>query len=139
LIPVDVVLNVEAPVPEVMVRALVPRLMEDVPKPERVKAPEVAVRLRAPDASVNPVSPVSDPADERIAVGVLKKFLYPVAEAKLIPVVVKLPALPPVPASKEITLTVLVPEDGVVLLVGVKSIPCRATPAPALVSVRFIE
>jgi hypothetical protein len=52
------VLNVEAPVPEVMVRALVPRLMEDVPKPERVKAPEVAVRLRAPPDNVNPLEAV---------------------------------------------------------------------------------
>jgi len=47
--------------------------------------------------------------------------------------VVRLPALPPVPAGKLMTFKVLVPEDGTVLLAGVKTKPETAFPAPALV------
>ena len=63
LIPVAVVLKVEAPVPEVIVRALVPVLMLDALRPDRVKAPEVAVRLAAPVVRVRPLLAVSKPAE----------------------------------------------------------------------------
>ena len=47
--------------------------------------------------------------------------------------VVRFPALPPVPAGKLMTFKVLVPEDGAVLLVGVKTTPWTVFPAPPLV------
>ncbi len=63
LIPVAVVLKVEAPVPEVMVRALLPVLIELALRPDRARAPEVAVRLRAPVVRVRPLLAVSRPAE----------------------------------------------------------------------------
>jgi hypothetical protein len=60
LIPVAVVLKVEAPVPEVMVRLLVPVLMEEVPNPDRVRAPEVAVKFNAPVVRVKPLLAVNN-------------------------------------------------------------------------------
>lgn len=58
------------------------------------------------------------------------------AEAKLIPVVVLSASLPPVPAGKLMTFKVLVPEEGFVLLVGVKTRPATVFPAPPLVEVK---
>ena len=55
------------------------------------------------------------------------------AEAKLIPLVVLSASFPPVPAGKLKTFMVLVPELGLVLLVGVNTKPALVTPAPELV------
>ena len=49
------------------------------------------------------------------------------------PLVVLSASLPPPPAGKFITLTVLVPEEGLVLLVGVITRPEEVTPALELV------
>jgi len=48
LIPVAVVLKVDAPVPEVIVSVFVPALIDELDKPESVTAPDVAVRFNAP-------------------------------------------------------------------------------------------
>ena len=55
------------------------------------------------------------------------------AEAKLIPLVVLSASLPPVPDGKLMTLRVLTPLDGLVLLVGVITNPELVTPADELV------
>ena len=78
-------------------------------------------------------APETLPEESMTIDGVFKKFLYPVAEAKLIPLVVLSASLPPVPVGKLITFKVLVPEDGLVLLVGVMTRPEEVTPAPPLV------
>ena len=57
------------------------------------------------------------------------------AEAKLIPLVVVPEGNRAVPASKERRFKVLVPDDGVVVLVGVMSKPPMVTPDPGLLLV----
>jgi hypothetical protein len=59
-----------------------------------------------------------------------------VAEAKLMPLVTLSASLPLVPAANEMTFKVLVPEEGLVLLVGVKTMPPTVFPAPPLVVVK---
>jgi hypothetical protein len=54
LMPVAVVLKLE----EVMVSALAPVLMLEAPRPERARAPEMAVMFRAPVVSVRPFEAV---------------------------------------------------------------------------------
>ena len=56
LIPVEVVLKF----PEVMVRLLLPREIEEALKPERLRVPLVAVRFRAPDERVKPLEAVNN-------------------------------------------------------------------------------
>ena len=84
LMPVAVVLKLE----EVMVRALAPVLIEEADRPERAKAPEVAVRLRAPVVKVRPLEAVRVPAEVIVPVPVVEILpgvvMFP--EAKVIPV-----------------------------------------------------
>ncbi len=62
LMPVAVVLKLE----EVIVRALAPVLMEEADSPERVRAPDVAVRFIAPVVRVRPLEAVR--VDENLPV-----------------------------------------------------------------------
>lgn len=59
LIPVEVVLKLLV----VMVRSFAPVLMLEAPKPDRVRAPEVAVRFKAPVVWVSPLEAVKVPAE----------------------------------------------------------------------------
>jgi hypothetical protein len=70
LIPVDVVLKWL----EVMVRSLAPVLMEEAERPERAKAPDVAVRFNAPVVKVKPLEAVSNPADVIVPEPVVEMF-----------------------------------------------------------------
>lgn len=72
LMPVAVVLKL----PDVKVRALVPVLMEDAPRPESDREPDVAVKLTAPVVTVSPVAKVPVPAQERLPVEA--KIVHPV-------------------------------------------------------------
>jgi len=74
LIPVEVVLKF----PAVIVKLLTPVEMEEADRPERDKAPEVAVRLRAPVVRVNPLEAVNKPAE--VIVPVLVVEILPVVE-----------------------------------------------------------
>src|ERR1019366_4525620 len=67
------------PVPPLMAPALVR------PVELRLRPPEVMVS--PPEATVSPVRPVNAPPLERIEVGVLMKLVNPVADAKLIPLI----------------------------------------------------
>jgi hypothetical protein len=90
-----------------------------------------AVMVSPPEATVKPVSPVRLPPDDRIAVGVLIKLVYPVAERKFKPWVASDPPKAP-PASKVRRFRVLVAEVGVEVLVGVRSNPETVVPALAV-------
>ena len=59
LIPVAVVLKLE----DVMVRALAPVEIDEADSPDKVRAPEVAVKLSAPVVWVKPLEAVKRPAD----------------------------------------------------------------------------
>jgi len=109
--------------------------------PFKVRAPAVIARLPVtmvdppvmdspPEATVKPVSPVRLPPDDRLAVGVLMKLLYPVAERKFKPLVESDPPKAD-PASKVKRFKVLVAEVGVAVLVGVTSSPETVVPALA--------
>ena len=141
---VKVLSNVVAPcnvkAPGVVVEPIV--LIEEAPEPKVLVNDEPVPMVEAPDEVrvVNePAPPVIEPAPDMLPdesmtiVGVLRKFLYPVAEAKLIPLVVLSASLPPTPAGKLITLRVLTPLEGLVLLVGVITNPDDVTPADELV------
>jgi hypothetical protein len=66
--PVAVVLKFEA----VTVKALAPVEIELAPRPERVKAPEVAVKLSAPVVCVRPLDAVKSPAEVTVPVPVVE-------------------------------------------------------------------
>lgn len=69
-IPVAVVLKC----PEVNVMSFAPEFIEEALKPERAKAPEVAVKLSAPVVRVKPFDAVSDPAEIIVPVPVVEIF-----------------------------------------------------------------
>ena len=58
-IPVAVVLKFD----EVNVNAVAPVFIDDAVKPDKVKAPDVPVRFKAPVVSVNPFEAVNSPAE----------------------------------------------------------------------------
>ena len=90
LIPVAVVLKVEAPVPEVIVRALVPKLKAEAAAPVKLSAPEeltVTTPLPEPMLDVpvevrvvvlTPVAPVMAPVPEISIEGVSKRVVVKV-------------------------------------------------------------
>ena len=112
------------PEPKVLVRE------EPVPK---VVAPEEVKVVKLPAPPVIEPAPEMLPDESMAMVGVFKKLAYPVADSKLMPLVVFPAALPPVPAGKSTTFKVLVSDEGAVLLVGVITRPLEVTPAPELV------
>jgi hypothetical protein len=120
------VLTLLAPEPKVLVR--------EAPVP-MVEAPEEVKVVKLPAPPVMEPAPEMLPEESMTMEGVFTKFLYPVADSKLIPLVVFPATLPPVPAGKSTTSKVLVPDDGAVLLVGVMTNPITVLPAPELVLV----
>lgn len=78
LIPVAVVLKLF----EVIVKLFPPVFMIEADKPERFNVPDVAVRLRAPVESVNPLDAVNNPFD----------VIVPVPVVAIFPLVVRLPS-----------------------------------------------
>lgn len=138
LVEVDTVAPLLALVAVVAVAALPPILKLAtgvVEATENGAVPVANVEVSCPDILIV-VAPVMAPVESMTIEGVFRKFLYPVAEAKLIPLVVLSASLPLVPAAKLMTFKVLVPEDGLVLLTGVKTTPPTVVPAPALVVVK---
>ena len=86
LIPVAVVLKVEAPVPEVMVKALVPVLMEEADSPDKARAPLVAVKFNAPVVRVKPLLAVSNWVEVREPVLVVRMPVAPIVMAEVLAV-----------------------------------------------------
>lgn len=76
LMPVAVVLKLE----DEIVKAFIPVLIEEAPRPESVKPPDVAVRLSAPPVTVKPFEAVSSPAE----------VMVPVPDVEIFPDVVML-------------------------------------------------
>lgn len=86
LIPVEVVLKLE----EVIVKALAPVEMEEMERPDKVRAPDVAVRFIAPVVKVKPLEAVRRPVEVNPEVAVMSPEIVGVA-VQTVPVTVKLP------------------------------------------------
>jgi hypothetical protein len=121
LIPVAVVLKVDAPVPEVMVRALVPKLIEDAPNPDKARAPLVAVKFNAPVVKVNPLEAVNSPA----------AVIVPVEVVEMLPEVDRVPS--------SVTVSLETPPDWMSMAVSVPalvSFKIKAVAVPCWVKVK---
>ena len=90
LIPVAVVLKLL----DVNVKALAPVLIDEAPSPERVKAPEVAVRLSAPVVCVKPFEAANNPAEVIVPVPVVE-ILFEVLMVLAVAIVPKPEAIEP--------------------------------------------
>jgi hypothetical protein len=95
------------------------RVVEAVPAPLAVLVPLRAVKFvtRSPEVF-------------SVVVGVRRKFVKPVADSKLIPLVALVPLI--VPGLKLRTFKVFTLDEGVAVLVAVRLIPWTARPAPVL-------
>jgi hypothetical protein len=136
LIPVAVVLKLL----EVNVRALDPVLIEEAFKPERARAPEVAVRLSAPAVRVKPLEAVNNPADVIVPDPVVEMFPEVEIEVGVIAprpivrpgVVVEFAQVAVTPLLAAVVPTeVTVPVVGVVQ-VGAKVVPAEVRTCPAV-------
>ena len=139
LMPVLVVLKLE----EVMVKALAPVLMEDADRPDKVKAPLVAVRFMAPVVKVNPLLAVSKPAEVMTPDPVV--VMLPVvvmaspafAGAKLVPVLVHQPIWPEVAEVVMAPAQAKAPVEFVIVQpVLAEPPPIRMSPVPVLLRFR---
>jgi hypothetical protein len=84
LIPVAVVLKLD----DVTVRALAPVLIDEADRPDRLRVPEVPVKLTAPVVRVSPLEAVNSPAEVMAPVPVVEILLavvfpLPVTEARV--------------------------------------------------------
>ena len=112
-IPVAVVLKL----PEVKETLFDPKSRDDVPRPDRVRAPDVAVRFKAPAERVNPLEAVKRSSEVKAPPTSVVTPLWPIviAEALVVPMEMVPSEVPPAPALITTFPPVRVPEIAVAL------------------------